>query len=485
MSYLPHTPAEREKMLEAIGVQSVDDLFANVPEELRSGPPDIPLGISEMEASRLLQSLASTNLDLESRPSFLGAGAYKHYIPSAVGAVTGRSEFYTSYTPYQAEVSQGTLQVIYEYQTMMAELTGLDASNASLYDAATAVVEASTIVVNQTRRQKIAVTRGLHPEYRRVLETYLRAHGFDLIEVGGEWLTDPEAASRMVDVTVAGFIAQSPNFWGAIEPMQALTEAAHASGALMIAVCNPLSLGLLAPPGEYGADIAVGCAQPFGIPLMYGGPYLGIIAVCAELVRRLPGRLAGVTVDGQGRKGYVLTLQAREQHIRREKATSNICTNHALMALAATVHLTLLGKQGVRETANLCLQKAHYAARRVAEVPGFLPAFDAPFFNEFAVRTPVPAAEVNRFLLDRGIVGGFDLGEVDATLSDYMLLAFTEMTTRSEIDDLVATLASLMGNVVGVGSAGEAASGGGSGGSRSEPLSLQAEPPSAGDGGPV
>jgi glycine dehydrogenase subunit 1 len=451
MSYLPHTAAEREEMLAAIGVSSVDDLFANVPTELRRGPPDIPPGLSEMEVSRLLQSLASTNLDLETRPSFLGAGAYKHYIPSAVGAITGRSEFYTAYTPYQPEVSQGTLQVIYEYQTMIAELTGLDASNASLYDAATAVVEASTIAVNQTRRQKIAVTSGLHPEYRRVLETYLSAHGFELVEVGARWTTDLEVAREAIDRTVAGLIAQSPNFLGAIEPMADLTGIARAAGALMIAVVNPLSLALLAPPGEYGAHIAVGCGQPFGIPLSYGGPYLGIIAVCAELVRRLPGRLSGATVDAQGRRGYVLTLQAREQHIRREKATSNICTNHALMALAATVHLALLGKEGVRETANLCLQKAHYLARRLAEVPGFSLASEAPFFNEFAVRTPVPAAEINRFLLDRGIVGGLDLGEMDPELGDYLLLACTEMTTRTEIDDLIVTLASLTGNMVGAG----------------------------------
>jgi glycine dehydrogenase subunit 1 len=456
MSYLPHTEAEREQMLKAIGVKSVDDLFAGVPDELRSGPPDIPRGMSEMDVARLLQSLAATNLDLETRPSFLGAGAYKHYIPSAIGAITGRSEFYTSYTPYQAEISQGTLQVIYEYQTMIAELTGLDASNASLYDAATAVVEACTIAVNQTRRRRIAVARGLHPEYRRVLETYLHAQGFEVIEVGAGWATDPDVVREVMDGSVAGLIAQSPNFWGAIEPMGDLTEAAHIAGALMIAAVNPLSLAVLAPPGEYGAEIAVGCGQPFGIPLSYGGPYLGIIAVCAELVRRLPGRLSGATVDDQGRKGYVLTLQAREQHIRRERATSNICTNHALMALAATVHLALLGKEGVRETANLCLQKAHYLASRIAEVPGFALAYDAPFFNEFAVRTPVRAAEINRFLLDRGIVGGFDLGESDPALSDYLLLACTEMTTRAEIEDLVATLESLTQGVVGAETAGVA-----------------------------
>ncbi|GAC1472060.1 MAG: aminomethyl-transferring glycine dehydrogenase subunit GcvPA [Chloroflexota bacterium] len=443
MSYLPHTPLEREAMLEAIGVQSVDDLFANVPTELRSGPPGIPAGLSEMEVTALLDSLAATNLSLDYRPSFLGAGAYKHYVPAAVGAITGRSEFYTSYTPYQAEISQGTLQVIYEYQTMIAELTGLDVSNASLYDAATAVVEASTIAVNETRRELIAVAPGLHPEYRRVLETYAGAQGLGLIDLRGEWLTDVESLRESVNEKIAGVVIQSPNFWGAIEPMARLTEVTHAAGALMIAVVNPLSLALLSPPGEYGIDIAVGCAQPFGIPLSYGGPYLGIIAVRAGLERRLPGRIAGATVDTRGRKGYVLTLQAREQHIRREKATSNICTNHALMALAATVHLALLGKEGVRETANLCIQKSHYAASRIAELDGFAIAFDAPFFNEFTVQTPVPAAEINRALLTRGIVGGFDLDIVRPDLANHLLLACTETTSKAQIDDLVESLRSL------------------------------------------
>jgi glycine dehydrogenase subunit 1 len=443
MSYLPHTPEERQEMLARIGVDRVDDLFANVPPDLRSGPLSIPPGLSEMEVLRLVDDLAARNLSLDRTPSFLGAGAYHHYVPSAVGAITGRSEFYTSYTPYQAEISQGTLQVIYEYQTMIAELTGLDVSNASLYDAATAVVEATTIAINETRRDRILIAAGVHPDYRRVAETYLRAQGFELVELDNPWTLDPRQLASALDERVAGVIAQSPNVWGAIEPMGDLTCAAHDAGALFIAVTNPLSLALLAPPGEYGADIAVGCAQPFGIPLAYGGPYLGMIAVRAGLERRLPGRIAGATVDNQGRRGYVLTLQAREQHIRREKATSNICTNHALMALAATVHLALLGKEGIRETANHCLQKAHYAARRIAEIPGYELAFDLPFFNEFTVRTPVPAAEVNRFLLDRGIVGGLDLAPWIPGEETLLLLAFTETNTRAEIDDLVTTLAEL------------------------------------------
>ena len=443
MSYLPHTPAEREEMLRAIGVESVDDLFANIPTELRSGPPKIPKGMSELEVLRRVGALAAQNQDLDGRPSFLGAGAYSHYIPSVVGAITGRSEFYTSYTPYQAEVSQGTLQVIYEFQTLIAELTGLDVSNASLYDASTAMAEASTIAINQTRRTRMAVAAGVHPEYREVLQTYMEGQGFELVEVDARWVCDPDRLAEILDDSIAGLIVQSPNFWGAIEPMKRLAELAHAAGALFIAVNNPLSLALLAPPGEYEADLAVGCGQPFGIPLQYGGPYLGFIAARSELLRRLPGRIAGATTDDQGRRGYVLTLQAREQHIRREKATSNICTNHALMALAVTVYLSLMGKEGIRQAANLSLQKAHYAADQIARVPGFALAYDAPFFNEFTVRTPVPAAEVNRFLLTRDITGGFDLGWVDPSLDRYLVLACTEVTTRRDIDDLVATLAEL------------------------------------------
>lgn len=442
MSYLPHTPAERAEMLASIGVEEVDDLFANIPANLRSGPPPIPAGLSEMEVLQLVNGLASQNLDLETRPSFLGAGAYHHYIPAAVGAITGRSEFYTSYTPYQAEVSQGTLQAIYEYQTMIAELTGLDVSNASLYDAATAVVEATTIAVNQTRRNRAVVAGGVHPEYRAVLRTYLGAQGIELVEIGEPWSLDPAALNAALDESVACVIVQSPNFWGAIENMVEFGDAAHAVGALFVAVNNPLSLALLASPGEYEADIAVGCGQPLGIPLMYGGPYLGIIAVRSGLERRLPGRIAGATVDAEGRRGYVLTLQAREQHIRREKAASNICTNHALMALAATVYLSLLGKEGIRETANQCLQKAHYAAQQITSIPGFALTNDRPFFNEFTVQTPVPAGEVNRFLLGRGIIGGLDLAPTGIG-ENFLLLACTEMTSRQQIDDLAATLTNL------------------------------------------
>jgi glycine dehydrogenase subunit 1 len=443
MSYLPHTPAEREAMLAAIGVERVDDLFANVPEGLQSGPPKIPEGLSEMQVSRLLDSLQARNLNLEHTPSFLGGGAYHHYVPSAIPAISGRSEFYTSYTPYQAEISQGTLQVIYEFQTMVAELMALDVSNASLYDMATAVVEASTIAINTTRRNKLVVAGGLHPDSRRVLHTYLNAQGFEYVDLPETWSLDPSSAASLIDDSVAGVIVQSPNFWGWIEPMKDLAALAKSAGALFIAAVNPLSLALLAPPGEYDADIGVGCGQPFGIAMSYGGPYLGLIAVREGLERRLPGRIAGATTDAQGNSGYVLTLQAREQHIRREKATSNICTNHQLMALAATVYLSLLGKQGLRDLASLCLQRAHYAAREIVALDGYELASDAPFFNEFTVRTPIPAAEVAGRLLDSGIVGGLPLGQFDPALDHHMTFAVTEMNDREQIDELVTALAGM------------------------------------------
>jgi glycine dehydrogenase subunit 1 len=443
MSYLPHTPAEREAMLAAIGVERVDDLFANVPEGLRSGPPGIPEGLSEMQVSRLLDSLQARNTNLEHTPSFLGGGAYHHYVPSAIPAITGRSEFYTSYTPYQAEISQGTLQVIYEFQTMVAELMALDVSNASLYDIATAVVEASTIAINTTRRNKLVVAGGLHPDSRRVLHTYLNAQGFEYVDLPETWSLDPSSAASLIDDSVAGVIVQSPNFWGWIEPMKDLAALAKSAGALFIAAVNPLSLALLAPPGEYDADIGVGCGQPFGIAMSYGGPYLGLIAVREGLERRLPGRIAGATTDAQGNPGYVLTLQAREQHIRREKATSNICTNHQLMALAATVYLSLLGKQGLRDLASLCLQRAHYAAREIVALDGYELASDAPYFNEFTVQTPIPAAEVAGRLLESGIVGGLPLGQFDPALDHHMTFAVTEMNDREQIDELVTALAGM------------------------------------------
>ena len=446
MSYLSHTDHERQAMLASIGVESIDDLFRDVPSNLRLPGLDIPSALSEPEVLRLLSTLASENLDLETRPSFLGAGAYRCYVPAAVGAITGRAEFYTSYTPYQAEVSQGTLQVIYEFQSMIALLTGMDVANASLYDGATAVAEAASMSLNATGRNAVAVLSSVHPQYRQVLHTYADGIGYEVDEIADVPDLDLDMVRAALSDRHAALIVQTPNFLGSVLSMEGLAEAAHGSGALLVAVVDPISLGLLAPPGEYEADIAVGEGQVLGNWLNYGGPYLGFIAATSALQRRLPGRIAGATVDDRNQRAYVLTLQTREQHIRREKATSNICTNEALLALNATVYLALLGKQGVRDVATLGLQKAHYAARRLAALNGYDLLSAAPFFREFAVSTPVPAAEVNRYLLGRDIIGGLDLATAYPNLpqmDNALLLAFTELTDRADIDDLVDTLRDL------------------------------------------
>jgi len=442
VSYLSHTDAERRRMLQAIGVDRLEDLYEDVPQGLRLSGLDVPAGLSEVEVLRLMQSKAAENLDLETRPSFLGGGAYFGYVPAAVGAITGRAEFYTSYTPYQPEVSQGTLQVIYEFQSMICLLTGLDVANASLYDGATAVAEAASMALNATGRNRVLVPDTLSPEYRRVLSTYAEGIGYD-VDVG------PIVEGGQLDVTEehAAVIVQNPDFLGSVVAMEKLATLAHSHGALFIAVVDPISLGILKPPGEYGADIAVGEGQNLGGWLSYGGPYLGFIASTPNLQRRLPGRIAGATVDDRGNPAYVLTLQTREQHIRRERATSNICTNEALVALGATVYMALLGKEGLREVAEHALQKAHYAADRMGAVPGFGVATPSPFFREFALRCPVPAEEVNRFLLSRDILGGLDLSRIypdNASLRDCLLLGMTEMTTRNDIDACVSALTDMV-----------------------------------------
>ncbi len=446
MSYLSHTDDERRKMLSSIGVERVDDLFRDVPTGLRLPRLDIPAGMSEPDVLRLLSRMAAQNLDLESRPSFLGGGAYRSYVPAAVGAISGRAEFYTSYTPYQAELSQGTLQVIYEFQSMIALLTDLDVANASLYDGATSVAEAASMALNATGRDAVAVLDSVNPQYRQVLHTYAEGIGYEVDEIDAVPMADLPSIRAAVSERHAALIVQSPDFLGSVLSMAGLAQVAHEAGALFIAVVDPISLGLLAPPGEYGADIAVGEGQTLGSWLSFGGPYLGFIATTSALQRRLPGRIAGATVDDRNQRAYVLTLQTREQHIRREKATSNICTNEALLALNATVYLALLGKQGVRDVAALALQKAHYAANRLTALPGYSLAASAPFFREFALMTPIPAEEVNRFLLGRDIIGGIDLAQSypdKPNFQNALLLSFTELTTREDIDDLVDALEDL------------------------------------------
>ncbi len=441
--FIPHTDAEREAMLQTIGVQSMDDFFRALPGCPVEGGLNLPPGLSEMEVMTELQQIAAENETTGELLSFLGAGAYQHYIPAAVDAILRRGEFYTAYTPYQPEISQGTLQAIFEYQSLMAALTGMEVSNASHYDGATAVAEAVNMAYHHFRgkRPKIVLSPALHPHYRETVCTYFQ--GMDLQYLGQETPLDsgPEALIPLIDAQTALVIVQYPDFFGRIYDYSKLAETAHAAGALFAVHVNPLALGLLTPPGEFGADIVTGEGQPLGIPLSFGGPYLGIFATRNQYVRKMAGRLVGETVDSRGQRGYVLTLSTREQHIRRDKATSNICTNQGLMALASAVYLSLLGPQGLREVAELNYHKAHYAASRLAEIPGFELAFEAPFFNEFVLRCPKPAAEINQHLLDHDVLGGYELGQDYPGLPDCLLVAVTEMISAENIDGFAEILA--------------------------------------------
>lgn len=435
--YLPHTDADRAHMLGALGLAGMDDLLTAVPSDLRCAPLDLPPAASEPEILAELDHLADLNTHRAGARSFLGGGAYNHHIPAVVSALAARGEFVTAYTPYQPEVSQGTLQVIYEWQSLICGLTGLDVANASLYDAATACAEAAMMAVNATGRRGVVAASGLNPEYLQVLRTYCWSQGLSLAElVSVDGTTDGARAARMLSDQTAVLIAQSPNYYGQIEDQAALAGAAHAVGALYVSCVNPLSLALLATPGEAGADIAVGDAQPFGLPLSYGGPYAGFLAARASLTRRLPGRIVGASRDSQGRRAYVMTLRTREQDIRREKATSNICSNNALCATTATIYLSYMGKEGLRQLAELCLRKAHYAADRLAGVPGCSLAYAGPYFHEFALRTPLPGAAIRDALLPRGILAGVPL-DGEARIEHGLLICCTEVNDKASIDALV------------------------------------------------
>lgn len=442
MSYIPNTDADRARMLEALGLTSMEDLFADIPQEVRFPALDLPAPLSEMEVVRLLGELAERNADLDHYACFLGAGAYRHFVPAVVDHVLRRGEFYTCYTPYQPEVSQGTLTAIYEYQTMVCQLTGMEVANASMYDGASALAEAALMAARVTRRDKVVLSAAIHPEYRQVVWTYSQGMELGIRDSGfgvRDGRTDLEELESAVDEETACVIVQYPNFFGVIEDLAALGEIAHERGALFVVCADPIALGLLKPPGDYGADIVVGEGQTLGSPPSFGGPYLGLFATRMKYVRQMPGRVIGQTTDTQGRRGFVLTLQAREQHIRREKATSNICTNEALMALAATVYLAAMGKGGLRRAAELCYHKAHYAASRIAELPSYR-VLNEEFFKEFMVQMPLPPAQVNARLLELGIIGGYDLGRAYPELAGSMLLCVTEMNTREEIDRLVEVL---------------------------------------------
>jgi glycine dehydrogenase subunit 1 len=444
--YIQNTEADRREMLDRIGVGAVEDLFEVIPEQVRFPELDIPAGMSEMEVEQLLHELSAENVHVREQPSFLGAGAYHHYIPAVVDTVLRRGEFLTAYTPYQAEVSQGTLTTIYEFQSLIGLLADMDVVNASMYDGSTALAEAVLMAARITRRDKVVLSRAVHPEYRDVVGTYLQGLQMPVEEVAFEaasGLTDPAAVRDALDEDTACLAVSYPNFLGGIENLRRMADLAHEAGALFIAVVNPVALGLLKPPGSLGADIVVGEGQPLGVPLQYGGPYLGLFATRQKHVRQMPGRLIGQTTDEDGRRGFVMTLQAREQHIRREKATSNICTNEALVALAATVYLAALGKTGLRQAAELCYHKAHYAAEKIASLPGYEVIFNAPFFHEFAVRPPALPSEVNAALLDRGIIGGYELGRRYPELEDAILFCVTEMNSRAQIDRLASTLAGI------------------------------------------
>ncbi len=445
MSYVLNTPEDRAAMLARIGVGSVDDLFANIPPELRLGRPlDIPAALGEMELQRHVEGLAAKNASAAGAVCFLGGGAYDHFIPSAVDAVAGRSEFYTAYTPYQAEASQGTLQAVFEFQTLMCQLTGLEVANASLYEGGSAVAEAVLMALGVTGRTgEVLVAESVHPEYRQTLETFaanLHCRVRTLPTPDG-FLNPDDVKAAANDSTVA-VVAQSPNFFGHLEEMQAIGDAARKVGAVFVASFDPVMAGVLKRPGDYGADIAVAEGQGLGVPLGFGGPYLGILACRgdAEYVRKIPGRLVGQTTDRNGRRCWVLTLQTREQHIRREKATSNICTNQGLLALRAAVHLSALGPQGLRETAELCVRKAHYAADELCKVPGVSLRFKAPFAREFALTVPGDVPALLAKLRAAGYHAGLPLGRWYPDLAGCVSVAVTEKRTREEIDGLAASL---------------------------------------------
>jgi len=445
MVFVPHTSADVEAMLKAIGVRTIDDLFDTVPirsdDEAFSG---LPRALPEMEAVAETKRLAAANRTTADYRSFLGAGAYEHFIPAAVDHVLRRGEFFTAYTPYQGEASQGTLQAIYEYQSMICALTGLEVANASLYDGASAAAEAVLLAVRQTNRRAVALPRALHPAYRAVIATYTRHLGVELVDLPSAGGVTDVASLEKFDTPsdLAAVVVAQPNAFGCIEPADAVARWAKERQALCIGVVNPLSLAVLEPPGRWGADIAAGEGQPLGIPLSFGGPYLGFMAVRKSLARRLPGRLVGRTVDRNGEEAFVLTLQTREQHIRRERATSNICTNQGLCALAATVYLSLLGKEGLRRVALLNLDRSHYLFERVTAIEGVEAAWEKPFFNEFVLRLPCSAETVVRAMKKRGFLAGWPLSRWSDNWNDRLLLVCaTETKSKKDCDDYAESLA--------------------------------------------
>lgn len=443
MTFNPHTDEDRRAMLEVIGTGSVDALFAPVPERVRYPELDLPPALTEMEAAHRMQELASQNVTPPAEDIYMGAGSYQHYVPATVGQILARGEFYTAYTPYQPEVAQGTLQVIYEFQSMVAELLGVEVANASMYDGATAFAEGALMSVATSRKKnRIVVAGTVHPSYREVMHTYVDEAGVEVVEVEPKnpFVLTVEDLEPHVSDDLACIAVQYPNFFGAIEDIDAFVKFAHDHDALLVVSTNPIPLALLKSPGEMGADIVTAEGQSLGVAQSYGGPYVGLLGSTQKIVRQMPGRIAGITTDAEGKRGYVLTLQTREQHIRREKATSNICTNQGLMATAATVYMSSLGPEGFREVSNASYQNAHYLAGELAKIDGYELAYDAPFFHEFLVKTPKPASEIVSDLLAEGILGGVDLGRFKDEWSNYLLLATTELNSKRGIDRFIEVI---------------------------------------------
>jgi glycine dehydrogenase subunit 1 len=444
LRYIPNSPDERAEMLRQLGAASIDNLFDSIPGALRlSDHLNVPAALSEIELLKQFDEMGVRNQGA-GRISFLGGGAYSHYTPTIVDHLISRSEFFTAYTPYQPEISQGTLQSIFEFQTMVCQLTGMDIANASMYDGSTAMAEAVLMAERVTRRAKVVASVAVHPQYLEVAHTYVQHAGIELQHAAFDAKTGQTHVSAFdsIDDQTAAIVVQSPNFFGCIEDLGALSEKAHAKGALLIvAITEAMSLGLLRSPGGCGADIVVAEGQSFGVPLSFGGPYVGLFATRDKYARQIPGRLVGEAHDKKGRRGFVLTLATREQHIRREKATSNICTNEGLIALAATVYLETMGRRGVQEAARQCAQKAHYAAREIAKLEGFSLPYSAPFFNEFVVRAPGAASPLlDKLASEKGIDGGIALSRFDSNRPNNFLVCVTETNTREQIDALVEGL---------------------------------------------
>lgn len=442
MTFNPHTDEDRKAMLAATKSASIEDLFEAIPSDVRFPELDLPRRLSEQEAFRRLTALAAENMDGIANPSFLGAGSYTHYVPAAVQQITFRGEFYTAYTPYQPEVAQGTLQAIYEYQSMISALTGMEVANASLYDGATALAEGALLTVSlRTGRKRVVVAGTVHPNYVKVLRTYTEGVGVEVVELPvptDGFKTDPAAFDEFLNDELACLIVGYPNFYGTIEDIAAISEKAHSAGAKLVVSAYPIALGMLKPPGELGADVVTGEGQSLGVSQSFGGPVVGLLATKTENVRQVPGRLVGMTTDTEGKRGFVLALQTREQHIRREKATSNICTNQGLMALAATVYMATLGPSGLRQVAEICYQNAHYLAKELEATGKFTVENSGHFFNEFTVRCDEAPAALNKRLQAAGIIGGYDLSDVSANLDGRMLICATEMTGKDAIDRFVA-----------------------------------------------